>query len=324
MKVVKSNRVPKVLALASVLALFATVPAYAGFSQGDNVTMGGEGVFTIGSGAEGYSAAHRAWMSQDALDNALVASADKSPSAVTVERRNGAIIVALGGRKVATVDAGSALVEGCSVEQLADKWADGIKSFLSDSDKAATYIASLKSPNQLQADIAMTVVEKRLYAPAGTSLPVTFTREISSTTCKAGDRVEARLTQDVPLGNYIIPCGSTVIGELIETTPGVLAVTFNTLTTPTGTEMPISATAMDSYFVRTMGPHPVCTNGIPANEYTSSRLPATLGIGAVAGNLTQTLALTTGTSRVIAIGEPYSVVLDSVTSVAAVPRSPAM
>jgi hypothetical protein len=323
MKVVKSNRAHQILALASILALSATAPAFAGFSQADNVTMGGEDVFKIASSADGFSAEHRAWLAQDALDNALVLSDDKSPSAVTVERRNGALIVALGGRKVATVDAGSAALEGCSVEQLADKWAQGIKSFLSDSDKASTYIATLKSPNQLQADIAM-VVERRLFAPAGTSLPVTFTREISSQTCKAGDRIEAKLTQDVPMGNYVIPSGSLVIGELIETNPGVLAITFNMLRTPTGTELPICATACESYYVRSAGPHPVCTIGIPANSYTNSRLPATLGIGAVGASGTTTLAIQPGTSRVIAFGEPFSVVLDSVTPVAVLTRSPAM
>jgi len=120
-----------------------------------------EGVFKIDCGAEGFSAEHRAWLTQDALDNALVASADKSASAVSVERRNGALIVALGGRKVATADCNSAKAEGMTPEQLAAKWADGIRSFLN-SDQAAGYIASLKSPNPLQADVA--VVERRLFA----------------------------------------------------------------------------------------------------------------------------------------------------------------
>ena len=219
MKAVKSNRAHRFLALAGILALSTTAPALAGFSQGDCVTMGGEEMFKIDSGAQGFSAAHRAWLAQDALDNALVSSADKSPSAVTVERRNGAVIVALGGMKVATADAGSAAMEGCSVNELANKWANSIKSFLSDSGKADAYIASLKSANPLQADIA--VVEKRLYAPAGTALPVSFTEQISSATAKAGDKIAARITQDVPLGNYVIPCGALVTGELIETQPGL-------------------------------------------------------------------------------------------------------
>jgi hypothetical protein len=283
--------------------------------------MGGEGVFKIDCGAEGFSAEHRAWLAQDALDNALVASSDKSASAVTVERRNGALIVALGGRKVATADCGSAKAEGMSPEQLADKWADGIKAFLN-SDQAAGYIASLKSPNPLQADVA--VVERRLFAPPGTSLPVAFTKEISSETCRAGERVEAKITQDVALGNYMIPNGSLVIGELIETQPGVMAVSFNSLRTPSGTELPISATATEAYFVRSAGPHPVCTIGIPANEFANARIPATLGIGCVGANGTTTLALHRGTSRVIAFGESFNVVLDNATPVAVVTRSTAM
>lgn len=310
----------KVLALASVIALSAA-PAFAGFSQGNAVTMGGQPVFRILASAEGYSPEHRAWMAQDALDNALVTSGDKSPSAVSVERRNGAIIVALGGRKVATADAASARDAGMSVDALANSWAQSIKNFLA-SSAAPDYIASLKSPNQLGASIA--VVEKRLYAPAGTVLPVSFTSEISSETAHAGQRVEAKITQDVALGSYVIPANSMVIGELVESNPGTFAVTFNTLRTPSGTELPISASVTESYLVRSLGAHPVCTIGIPANPYANARIPANIGIGTVGGPGSSTLALQRGTSRVIALGQPFSVVLDNVTPVAVVTRSTAM
>jgi hypothetical protein len=318
---VRNIKESKVLALFSVLALSGTTPALAGFSQGDAVTFNGQPAFRITSSADGYSAEKRAWMAQDALDNALVLSSDKSPSAVSVERRNGAVIVALGGRKVATADAGSARDAGMSVDALANKWVNSIKDFLA-SDGAMDYIATLKSPNQLGANIA--VVEKTLYAPAGTVMPVTFTKEISSETAVSGKRIEARISQDVPLGNYIIPSGSIVEGEFVESTPGTMYVSFNTLCTPSGTRLPISATASESYLVSSRGPHTVCTLGIPANEQANARIPANIGIGTVGKASTTTLALQRGSSRVIEVGQPFSVVLDQVTPVAAVTRSTAM
>jgi hypothetical protein len=311
----------RILALLSVIALSGTVPAFAGFSLGNAVTLGSRPAFRISASADGFSPEKRAWLAQDALDNALVLSTDKSPSAVSVERRNGAVIVALGGRKVATVDAGSARNARMSVNDLANQWADSIKNFLG-TDKAADYIATLKSPNQLGASIA--VVEKRLYAPAGTVMPVTFTEALSSETAVKGQRIEAKISQDVPLGGYIIPSGSLVRGELVETTPGTLSVTFSSLRTTKGTEMPISATASETYLVQSSGPHPVCTIGIPADPQANARIPANIGIGTVGGPGSTTLALQRGSSRVIAVGQPFNVVLDTVTPIAAVTRSTAM
>ncbi|MBX9723214.1 MAG: hypothetical protein K2X81_17555, partial [Candidatus Obscuribacterales bacterium] len=88
----------------AVLALLPISPAFAGFSDGNNVTMGGGTVFTFLAGAEGFTSAHRAWMTQDALDNALVLAQDRSPGAVTVSHQNNAIVVLLDGRLVATAD----------------------------------------------------------------------------------------------------------------------------------------------------------------------------------------------------------------------------
>ena len=311
----------KTLSLLSALA-FTAAPALAGFSQGNEVTMDGSAIFRIDCAADGFSAEHRAWLSQDALDNALVLSNDKSATAVNVEKRNGAFIVALGGRKVATADSGSSKAEGLSPQQLATKWADSIRSFLGDDAKTQHYMAMLKDPNALQADVA--IVERRLYAPAGTMLPVAFTTTIDSENCRAGETIEAKITEDVPLGSYVIPSGSLVLGSLVETQPGCFGVTFNTLRTPNGTDVAISANATESYVVRSAGPHAVCTLGIPADPYASMRLPATLGIGAVGGAGSSSLALYRGTSRVIALGQPFTVVLDAVTPVAVVNRSTAM
>src|SRR5687767_3681171 len=89
----------------AVVGLATSQSAYAGFSNGEIVTMGGDTVFQIVGDAGGFTAAHRAWQTQDALDNALVLAQDRSPGAVTVGRENGAVIVLLDGRRVATADA---------------------------------------------------------------------------------------------------------------------------------------------------------------------------------------------------------------------------
>jgi hypothetical protein len=82
--------------------------------------MGGSPIFSILAAAEEFSPEHRAWLAQDALDNALVSSPSKGPDAVSVGRVNGAICVLLGGHKVVCADRASARMEKMSPEQLAD------------------------------------------------------------------------------------------------------------------------------------------------------------------------------------------------------------
>lgn len=300
-------------------SLVSIAPAFAGFNQGNAVTLGGDPVFHLAS-ADGMSGQHRAWVTQDRLDNALYLSADKSPSAVSVERVNGALTLLVGGRCVATADSHTAQMAGVSPRQLADNMASSVKNFLS-SDRAPAYIASLKRPNQLSADVAM--VERRLYAPAGTVLPVTLKTEISSSTAKVGDRVEGVISKDVRMGNYAIPSGSLVIGELIQCPEG-LKVELNTLRLASGTEIPISASMVETYAVAVNAPHPVCTIGMPAVEQIGTRMPATIAIGTGAVSSQRTIVLHQGESRVIALGQPVNVVLDQVTPVAVITTSHSM
>src|SRR5574338_709671 len=96
----------KIFALA-LLASFAVPASFAGFNNGNKVTLGGEDAFRILGSAGGFSPERRAWQSQDALDNALVRASSIAPSAVTVQKVNNAFIVALDGYKVATADGNS-------------------------------------------------------------------------------------------------------------------------------------------------------------------------------------------------------------------------
>lgn len=314
----------QLVVVASAIGLMSSAPAWAGFSQGNAVTLGGNPVFTIAGSAEGLSPDHRAWISQDRLDNALVLSADKSPSAVTVSGDS----VFLGGRLVATADSNTAALENTSPNALANRWADGIRSFLSDSAKTQSYVAELTGKNPINAQVA--VLERRIYAPPGTMLPVVFSTAINSETMKAGDKIEGTLSQDVAFGNYILPSGSTVIGLVTEDQPGRLGITFNTLRLASGTLIPIAANLTGQYIGGSLAPHPVATEELPYGTklttlgviHTNCRMPATIGIGTLGGS-TERLAFRRGSNLVIAAGTPMAVVFNTPQQVAVVLR-PAM
>lgn len=307
----------------SALTLVSAAPAWAGFSQGNSVTLGGTPVFSIAGSAYGMSPDHRAWITQDRLDNALVLSADKSPSAVTVSGEN----VYLGGRLVATADKHSAMLEGTSPQALAQKYADGIRAFLSDGAKATLYLAELTGKNPINAQVAM--LERRIYAPPGTVLPVVFATPLSSETLVAGQAIQGVLSQEVAFGNYVLPANSTVIGVVNELEPGRYTLSFNTLRTPTGTLLPIAATMTGQFVAGPGAPHPVATEELPYGTklvyqgvwHTNCRMPATVGIGTFGGGLTEKLVLRRGSNMVISAGIPMSVVFQTPQQVAVVLRT---
>lgn len=323
------NKFGKQLVLVASAFSMLSAPAFAGFAQGNSVTMGGSPVFTISGSADGFSPDHRAWLAQDALDNALVLAGDRSPNAVAVTRMNGAIVVTLDGRKVATADSNSANLEGTTAQALAEKWADGIRSFLSGSNVAA-YVAELTGDNPINARVA--VLERRIYAPPGTVLPVAFSTAISSETMNIGDKVEGTLTKDVAFGQYVIPAGSTVLGLVSEEEPGALSVAFNTLRTPNGTLVPIAASLTGEFLAGSLAPHPVATENMPygiqlvyqGSRETACRIPATIGIGTVGGGPTEKLVFRRGTGLTIAAGTPMSIVFAQPQQVAVVLRSGTM
>jgi hypothetical protein len=310
----------------AAIGLMSAAPAWAGFSQGNSVTLGGTPVFSIAGSANGMSPDHRAWITQDRLDNALVLSADKSANAVTVSGEN----VFLGGRLVATADLNSARLEGTSPAALAAKYADGIRSFLSDSARASAYVAELTGKNPIQAQVA--VLERRIYAPPGTILPVAFATAITADTLAAGQRIEGTLTQDVAFGQYVLPASSTVIGVVTEGDPGRYSLAFNTLRTPNGTLLPIAANMTGEFLGGSLAPHAVATEELPYGSklvyqgvwQTNCRMPSTVGIGTLGGGRTERLVLRHGSGLVIAAGTPMSIVFDTPQQVAVVLRTPAM
>lgn len=316
----------QLIVAAAVLGLVSAAPAWAGFSQGNAVTLGGTPVFTIAGSAGGMSPDHRAWITQDRLDNALVLSADKSPACVTVSGEN----VYVGGKLVATADMNSAQLEGTTPQALAAKYADGIRSFLSDSAKASAYIAELTGKNPINAQVA--VVERRIYAPPGTVLPVAFSSQISSETLVAGQKIEGVLTQDVAFGRYVLPANATVLGVVNEIEPGKFSLSFNTLRLPSGTLLPIAANMTGAYLTGSLTPHAVATEELPYGTklvyqgvwHTNCRMPSTVGIGTLGGGATEKLVIRRGSNVVIAANTPMALVFDTPQQVAVVLRTNAM
>jgi hypothetical protein len=85
-------------------------------------------------------------------------------------------------------------------------------------------------------------------APAGLSMPISLKTSISTQVAKAGDMIEAQISQTMYLGNGTIPAGSVVEGTITEakdgkrlSRSGELSIKFNRLRTPDGIETPITA-----------------------------------------------------------------------------------
>lgn len=314
-----------IVASLAGLIMSPALPAFAGFHQGNSVTMGGIPIFSISSAYDGYSADHRAWLAQDALDNALVISENKSPDAVTVERQNDAWVVKLGGRKVATADAGSASAQGLSAEALANSWASSIKNFLSDSGRTNDYIASLTGKNPVSANVA--VIERRLYAPVGLAMKVKLLKDLSADNLQNVELVEAAVIEDVPMGGFVIPANSTVIGEVNKAVDGGYAIRFTSLRTPQGTEVPINVAVATDFLVTSESPHSVCTYVLPSGEANGmpgiiGRVPASIGIGTRSGvaGLRTALLIEPG-AAVISASQPITLRFQEATPVAVINRS---
>jgi hypothetical protein len=87
------------------------------------------------------------------------------------------------------------------------------------------------------------------YAPAGLVIPITLNTAISTQIAKAGDYIQATISQNVALnGASYIPAGSIITGQVTEaeagrrlSRSGSLGIQFNQLRLPNGTTIPLSA-----------------------------------------------------------------------------------
>ncbi len=315
------NRSKNILVGALAAGVMSWQPAMAGFSQGPTVTMGNQPVFRMAA-AGGYTGDHRAWLAQDALDNALVLASDRSPSALKVSRENGAVVLLLDGRCVATVDAESAKAANLSVDGLAAEWAQSVQGFLANTAQTDAYVATLKNEHAVQASVAL--LERKMYAPVGMSFPINLATLIVSADAKAGDTFEATIDKDVQMGHYAIPAGSFLLGEIVESEPNNFSLRFNSLRTLNGTVIPISAFVVDNFIVQSRTAHPVCTYAIPSGMANNSpwvvgRIPAGIGIGAEENASDRMLVFNRSSGNLI-VGRPLMLRFDQVSQVAVVVR----
>lgn len=241
------------LSLSNVMVFMPT----AALAADATVRLAGHAAFDVGAAAGGYSAISRAEIMQKNLDNALVASANRGPAAVNVSYNKGIPIITVGGYYIGTADNASAKAVGTTPAVLAQRWANSLKTLLSDQNSVNTYVAQLTGGDRTVAGNVSTDVNYPLqpqstmvYIPAGLTLPVVLQTSISSETARPGDMVEARLENPIQLGQFSIPAGSLVTGSVIESEAGrrglvrrgALEVAFNSLRLPNGQAVPIHAT----------------------------------------------------------------------------------
>jgi hypothetical protein len=78
-------------------------------------------------------------------------------------------------------------------------------------------------------------------------LPIKLKTTVSSQTAQAGDPIHAELSEDINLGENIIPAGSVITGKIVASKSGdrmsktgQMSIKFNTLRTPDGSSSPIT------------------------------------------------------------------------------------
>lgn len=267
MKSLKRTLVAATLVLGQTFAL----APIAVFAADSNVRIAGSVVMNDIATAGGMSGDIRASKIQQNLDNALVATKDSGDKTVGVTYVNGLPVVTLGGYHVATVDGASARLAGTTPAVLAQRWANALRGALGDSSSVNAYISQLTGVSDsapapataynapqtstfstqpaYQPEIPAYRQARVVYAPAGLMIPATLDTAIATSVAKAGDMIQAKVSQAIILGDSQIPVGTTLIGQVTDSKAGkflgrtgALDITFNRLRTPDGQEAPISAT----------------------------------------------------------------------------------
>lgn len=107
------------------------------------VRLAGEEVFSITAWAGGFTAEERTIIIEKNLNNALLGSKDRTPSAVEIVTINRLPVIRVGGKHVLTVDTNLAKMYGTTTQELANRWCGNLKNALSDRNKVEAYVAQL-------------------------------------------------------------------------------------------------------------------------------------------------------------------------------------
>jgi hypothetical protein len=240
---------------------------------------------------------------QNNLDNAMAATSNNGPGAVSVALVRGQPVITYGGFYVCEVDKTAAVAAKTTPLILAHRWADGLKLALKTPDYANARANSLAGKTSGKVGTATTQAGsfsyyrhgRLIYVPKGMTLPIVLTNGFSSMNARPGDPIEGRIAEDISLGDTKIPAGSMVLGQITESRPGgrmakagLLGFKFNKIRTPDGT-----VTAIDGHILSGTTKYPELANGADMykGETTSSRvkkIAIDTGIGAGVGALAGT------------------------------------
>ena len=201
-----------------VLAVISnsTLPSFAAL-----VKIGDSTAFSVDSPVGSMTPVQRAKAMQKNVDNALVASSDKSPNAVAITDVNGQPVLTLGGFYVASADANSAKKLGITKMAVAQRWQTGLKKALSNNTSVQAYITNLTGGGNAPKAGMMSSPSgsfpfyksgKLVYVPAGMMLPVLIRTPLSSETARPGDQIEASLAQPIALGDCELPAQTILTG----------------------------------------------------------------------------------------------------------------
>ena len=129
------------------------------------------------------------------------------------------------------------------------------------------------------------------YIPAGMMIPVKLQTSISSSVAKAGDVVLAKTTEDMNLGDSIIPANTTLIGHITDAADGAwmgksgsITIKFTSIRAANGVDTPISAHISGS-----VGKYDDRGNSTLRGENSSSKIKKAAiatGVGAGLGTVT--------------------------------------
>lgn len=280
MKSHKSYIKRSLVATTLILGQALSMPLLPAMAADSDVMLAGNVVLTDIAPVSGWTSERRAEQIQQNLDNALVAAQNKSPSAVAITYVKGSPVLTLGGYQVATVDSASAKAAGTTTTLLAKRWADTLRDALRDQATVEAYIAQISGAyqsaapsvipsapvretaayapgggmqqgqdyNNQQSHMPHMMQGRVVYAPAGLVIPAKLSTSIASDIARAGDLIQAEVTQAVILGESQIPAGSVLLGQVVEANEGKmlgrsggLEVKFNRMRTTDGREIPLTA-----------------------------------------------------------------------------------
>lgn len=165
----------------------------------NKVRIAGQPVFTVPNAPAGTTIDDRTKSIQNNLDNALVASKNKTASAGIVYA-NGLPVVTVGGYKVVTIDAATAKAAKTTPALLAQNWVDSMKKGLANQASVKAYVA------QLQGEVSTTAQSTPAAAPATAPTPVASTpvttTPVVETTPVAQTTAPQQIAQNYPQEGY--------------------------------------------------------------------------------------------------------------------------